>query len=151
MELMNNDELTEEQRKELSVELKQELSAKSTNIIAYVVDSESLLERIKQEEERLANLRKVGENKLAKFKEYVQENMKTLGIEKIQTELGTLTIAKNPMSIEVVDENLVPAEFKREKITTSVDKTAIKNHFLATGELIDGIKVVNDKTTLRIK
>ena len=151
MELMNNEELTEEQRNELSVELKKELSAKSTNIIAYIVDSESLLERIKLEEERLANLRKVGENKLARFKEYVQENMKTLGIEKIPTELGTMSINKNPMSVEILDERLVPNEFKKEKITTSIDKTAIKNHFLATGELIDGVKIVNDKTSLRIK
>ena len=41
-----------------------------------------------------------------KFKEYVKKNMETMGISKIQTELGTMNIAKNPISVEILDEDL---------------------------------------------
>lgn len=148
---MNNEEMTEEQIAELGTELAMELQTKSTNIIAYIVDSEGLLARIKAEEERLAELRKKGEAKLAKFKTYVQDNMKALNLEKISTELGNMSIAKNPMSIEIEDESAIPEEFKKVETKISIDKTKIKEHFKATGEIVAGTKVINDKTTLRIK
>lgn len=150
-ELMNNDELTEEQVQELGTELAGELQNKSSNIVGYIINSESLLEDIKVEEERLANLRKTGENKLAKFKEYVKGNMEALGLTKIQTKLGTLSVNKNPISIEVIDDEKIPSEFKKEKITISVDKTAIKNHFTTTGELVEGVKIIDNKTSLRVR
>lgn len=149
--LMNNDELTEEQVQELGVELAEELKNKSSNIIAYVIDSESLLERIKAEEKRLADMRKLGESKLEKFKKYVKENMETLEIQKIQTELGTLSIAKNPISVEIIEEDKLPTEFKQEVVTTKIDKKAIAQHFKDTGEIPEGCIIYTDKTSLRIK
>lgn len=153
VELMNNDEISDEEKLELGQEIAKELQNKSGNIIAYIVDSESLLVRIKEEENRLEALRKKGEQKLEKFKEYVQENMKALGLEdsSIKTEFGTMSIAKNPMSVEIEDEKAIPAEFIKTKVTTSIDKTAIKEHFKNTGEVVAGAKIITNKTTLRIK
>ena len=149
--LMNNDELTEEQVQEIGQELAIELKNKSSNIIAYMVDTESLLERIKAEEKRLADMRKVGEARLEKFKKYVKENMEALELQKIQTELGTLSIAKNPLSVEVIELNKVPQEFLKQEIKISADKTAIKEHFKETGEVPEGCIVYTDRTSLRIK
>lgn len=151
VDLMNNDELTEEQINELGTELAKELKTKSTNVIAYIVDSESMLERMKVEEKRIADMRKYGEAKIAKFKEYVKENMEALQISKLQTELGTLSIAKNPISVEVVSENEIPVEFKQEVLTTKIDKKAIAQHFKDTGEVPNGCVIYTDKTSLRIK
>ncbi len=106
---------------------------------------------MKEEEKRISDLRKGLENKLDKFKQYVKDNMDILGITKMDTELGTLSIAKNPMSIEIENEKEVPETFKQQIITTKIDKTAIKNYFKETGELIPGIKIIDDKTSLRIK
>ena len=148
---MNSEEITEDDKLELMNEIGKELANKGTNIIAYIVDSESLLLRVKAEEERLAKMRKIGESKLDKFKEYVKRNMETMGLTKLNTELGSMSICKHPMSVEIVDEAKIPDEFKKEKVTMNIDKTAIKNHFIETGELIEGVKIVNDKTSLRIK
>lgn len=76
--------------------------------------------------------------------------MEELGLEKIETELGVLTIAKNPASIDVYDENLITDEYKKEKITVSIDKTAIKNA-IKEGKEIQGARLIEDKTSLRIK
>lgn len=151
VEIMNNEELSEEQVQELGTELAMELKNKSSNIIAYVIDSESLLERIKAEEKRLADIRKIGEAKLEKFKKYVKENMEALELQKIQTELGTLSIAKNPISVDVIEEDKLPEEFKQEVVTVKFDKKAIAQHFKETGEVPAGCIIYTDKTSLRIK
>lgn len=77
--------------------------------------------------------------------------MERLNATEIPTALGSLKITKNPMSVEIENENEIPNEFKKEVITTKVDKTAIKNHFKETGEIIPGTIIVDDKTSLRIK
>lgn len=151
MDRAENGELTEEEYNKLGEELALELQNKSSNIIGYVRNSELLIEAMKSEEKRISDTRKMGEAKLDKFKQYVKENMEKLGLDKIPTELGILSIAKNPMSVEVEDENEIPKEFKNEKITISIDKIAIKNHFKETGEIVPGTRIIDDKTSLKIK
>ena len=91
------------------------------------------------------------ENKLEKFKEYVKECMEQNGFTKIETTLGTLSIAKNPISVEIYDEKQIPDEYKTKVVTVKVDKTAIKKALKETGEIIPGAKIIDNKTSLRIK
>ena len=153
MDKAQNGELTEEEYNKLGAEIIQELQNKSANIVGYIRNSESLLEAMKVEEQRLANLRKQGEAKLEKFNQYVIENMEKLGLVEIPTELGSLKITKNPMSVEIENENEIPNEFKKVEtiITTKIDKNAIKNHFKETGEIVVGTKIIDNKTSLKIK
>lgn len=151
MDKAENGELTEEEYNKLGEELALELQNKSSNIIGYVRNSELLIEAMKAEEKRISDLRKVAENKTERFKQYVKENMEKLGLEKIQTELGTLSIARNPISVEIENEEEIPDEFKNIIQTVKIDKTAIKKHFKETGEVITGVQIVDDKTSLRIK
>ena len=154
VELMNKaqeGELTEQEYNELGEELAKELQNKSSNIIGYIRNSELLIEAMKAEEKRIADIRKTGEAKLEKFKQYVLENMERLGLSKIQTELGALSVSKNPLSVEIENEDEVPNEFKTIVQTTKIDKTAIKNHFKETGEIVAGTRIIDDKTSLRIK
>ena len=149
--IMEMEEVPDEVKEKLTQELTLLLQQKSQNIIGYTRNIELTIEAMKTEEKRISEQRKALENKLEKFKEYVKNCMEQGGFTKVDTGLGTLTIAKNPMSVEVENENEVPAEFKQEVVTVKVDKTAIKNHFKETGEVLPGIKIVDDKTTLRIK
>ena len=151
MDKAQDGELTEEEYNELGNELAQELQNKSSNIIGYIKNRESLQEEMKVEEKRLAEIRKKGKKKLDKFYQYVKENMERLGLMEIPTELGKLKITKNPMSIEIENEDEIPSEFKKEVVTTQIDKAAIKNHFKDTGEIVPGIRIIDNKTSLRIK
>lgn len=144
-------ELTEEEYNELGQDLAIQLQEKGSNIIGYTKNIELTINAMKEEEKRISDGRKTLENKLEKFKQYVKENMERLGITKMDTELGTLSVAKNPLSVEIESEELIPVEFKLEVVTTKIDKTAIKNHFKATGEIVAGTKIVDDRTSLRIK
>ena len=138
MDKAQNGEITEEEYNELGFEIAQELQTKGANVIGYIRNTELLIEAMKAEEKRISDMRKAGEAKLEKFKQYVLENMERLSLSKIQTELGALSVSKNPMSVEIENEDEIPGEFKQEVVTTKIDKTAIKNHFKTTGEIIPG-------------
>ena len=127
------------------------MQEKSQNIIGYVRNMELTVDAMKTEEKRISEQRKGIENKIEKFKNYVKECMERNGFSKIDTGLGSLAIAKNPMSLEIENEDEIPIEFKQEIVTTKIDKTAIKKHFKETGEIIPGTIIVDDKTSLRIK
>jgi len=151
MEKVSEGEITEEEYNRLGEELAIELKNKSVNIIAYMRNQESFIEAVKTEEKRLKDMREKTENKMEKFKQYVKENMEKLDLKEVPTELGSLKIAKNPISIEILNEDEIPGDFKKEIIETKIDKTAIKDYFKETGEVVPGVKIVDDKTSLRVK
>ena len=149
--LMESEEITEEEKKKIEEELTVLLQQKSQNIIAYIRNNELTIKAMKEEEERLAKARKILENRDNKFKGYVKECMETNEIKKIETNLGSLTIAKSPISVEITNEEKIPKKFKQEVVTVKIDKKAITDNFKTTGELIDGVVIHTDNTNLRIK
>lgn len=149
--LMENEEITEEDKNKIKEELTILLQQKSQNVIGYVRNNELTIEAMKEEENRIASDRKVLENKLTKFKQYIKECMENNGITKITTSLGTLSIAKSPASVEIINEEAIPSEFKQEVVTVKIDKTKIKNNFKETGEIPDGVNIITTNTNLRIK
>lgn len=151
MDKVQDGTITEEEYNELGEELALELQKKSGNIAGYIQDRNALIDAIDVQIKRLQDYKKSEQNKIDKFKEYVKANMERLGIVKIETELGTLSVVKSPISIEVVDEEKIPDEYKDVVFTTKVNKKKIADNFKVTGELIDGVKIHSDNTTLRIK
>ena len=151
MDMAENGELTEEQYNALGEQLTLELQQKGSGIIGYTQNEEAFIEAVDFQIKRLQDLKKARQNKLEKFKQYVKENMDRLGITKMDTELGTLSIAKNPMSVEIENEEEVPNEFKTIITTTKIDKTKIKDNFKETGEIPEGVKINTENTRLQIK
>ena len=149
--LMESEEITEENKNKIKEELTMLLQQKSQNVIGYVRNNELTIEAMKEEEDRISSNRKALENKLTRFKQYVKECMENNGITKIETGLGTLSIAKSPASVEIINEEEIPNEFKQEIVTVKIDKTKIKNNFKETGEIPDGVNIVTTNTSLRIK
>ena len=145
------EDLTEVEYGQIQEELVEALQTKSINIIAYYQEQNTILNSIDEQIKRLQEYKRITKNKIDRYKEYVKTNMEVLGIDKIQNELGTLQIAKSPISIEIVDPEKVPPEYKQEVIEVKILKDKIKNNFKETGEIIDGVKVITDNTNLRIR
>ena len=149
--LMENEEISQEDKKKIEDELEILLQQKSQNIICYKKNIELTINAMKEEEKRIADNRKALENKMARFKDYVKQCMEKNGITKIETGLGTLSIAKSPASVEIINEDEGPTEFKQDVVTVKVDKTKIKNNFKETGEIPAGVNIITTNTNLRIK
>jgi hypothetical protein len=151
MDKVQDGEITEEEYNELGQELAVALQNKSIGIIGYIQNKEALIDAVDTQIKRLQELKKAESNSIDKFKQYVKENMEKLGIQKLETEIGKISITKNPLSVEIQNEDEIPADFKQEVVTTKIDKTAIKNYFKETGEIVPGTRIISDKTSLRIK
>lgn len=149
--IMEQEEITPELKEQLEKELTELLQQKSQNIIGYTKNIELTIEAMKTEERRISEQRKALENKLDNFKQYVKECMEQNGIKKIETGLGIISIAKNPISIEIENEEEVPDEFKTVITTTKIDKTKIKDNFKETGEIPVGVRINTENTRLQIK
>lgn len=151
LEIAMNDELTEEERSELQEAIRNELLEKSEGVIAFTKKVEGLIEAIKNEESRLHENRKNYERKLESFKEYVKNCMMEMQVSKIETPLGEMKIAKNPISVEITDATKIPMEYWKEKVDVSLDKKGMIEHFKTTGEIINGVKFCDNNFSLRIK
>lgn len=149
--LMAQEEMSEEDKNKVEEELTTLLQKKSNAVIAYSKNIEVTIKAMKEEESRISTNRKALENRLEQFKKYVKECMEGNGINKIETDLGTLSIAKSPISVEIVNDEEIPDEYKEVIFTTKVDKKKIADAFKSTGELVEGVEIHTDNTNLRIK
>lgn len=151
MALNDQDDLSDEEKQELGLQLCDALQNKSANIIAYYQNEMALLDGIDAEIKRLQEFKKATQNKVERYKDYVKSNMELLGIDKIETALGKISIAKSPISVEVVDVDKIPNQYKTIVSDIKIDKQKIKEDFKNTGEIVDGVNIITNNTNLRIK
>jgi hypothetical protein len=127
-----------------------DVKTKAGNIGLWLLNLNSLVVAMKAEEERFRARRKPVEALIERIKGYVKGCLETAQIDKIQLPAVTISIAKCPPSVEVLDEAKIPPEYIRVIQETQVDK---QNILIAwkNGKEVPGTALVTDKTTLRIK
>lgn len=150
MDKVQEGELTEEEYNQLGQELALELQNKSANIIGYAQNEEALIDAIDIQIKRLQEFKKAKQNSLDKFKTYVKDNMNKLGIKKVETELGILSVNNSPVSVEITNQDLIPAKYKKIIQEEKIDKVALKKD-LEAGNDIDGAQLSTGNTYLKIK
>jgi hypothetical protein len=127
-----------------------EIKHKAEAIAGLVRWYEGLADLRKAESKRMADSVKAFENKADWLRRYVLQNMQATGIERIDTARFTLAVKQNPPRVEVLEEMLVPEEFKRRHEVVDVDKRAILAYTKASGEIVPGTDVVRG-TRLEIR
>jgi len=77
---------------------------------------------------------------------------KLTGVDNVKGTLVTISLRKNPVSVNILNAEAIP-EIYRVVIPESwqPDKKAILTQFKNTGEIVDGVEIVNDKKHLEIK
>ena len=101
----------------------------------------------KAEEERISAKRKSNENKIKSLKIYMQQNMETMDIKKIKTDLFSFGIQKNRASVKILDETKLPEDYF--KITRTPIKADIEKA-LKEGLLTDAAELVQTES-IRIR
>lgn len=120
-------------------------------LVNMFLEEENEISNLKKQEMEISNKRKFKEKRLENYKTQLQDIFKENGIEKIQTEAGTISVRLNPISVVVDNIEEVPQEFIVEKVTKSVDKKKVADYFKETGEVIKGLTIQTDNTSLQIK
>ena len=159
-ELSQINEMLVEAQGEMSTEIEQRLDElkmtlveKATGIRKIVAMIEADSTARNAEIKRLQTISKIHENGLNRLKAYIKKNMEIADLKKIDTPIGTFSIAKNPSSVESIESalELTPEQYRVPiPATWTPDKKLIKSD-LEEGYEVPGWKLVSDKTNLRIK
>jgi Siphovirus Gp157 len=102
-----------------------EIEVKADQIARIMTELEAEANAIQTEAKRLAERSDKLMKNHANLKRYLLDNMIRTGKEKFKTQLFNFTVRNNAPSVQIVDESLIPADFKREVIETKIDKKAI--------------------------
>lgn len=97
---------------------------------------------------RLLELKQVHEKKISSADKQIDYLLKLFKIDKLKTEINELSYRKSE-AVVLVDETLIPTEFKKEKVSVSIDKTEIKKA-LKEGKEIPWA-VIETRQNLQIK
>lgn len=138
---------------EMLPELLQQFNDKANDLLRYTLNLSVDCEKIKEHCNVLTAKRKRIESKIDAIQLYILNGMQVNGIHSIKDKDGLFVakIAKNPPSVQVVDENAIPPEFVQVENVIKVDKKAILQHAKDTGEIVAGVEIVTDKQRLSIK
>ena len=151
-DLLDREELSEEEKNQLVQILSEKLQNSAQEIIEFFKTNDSHIESLKSEIKALQERQKKAEERGKYLKEFITDNMKKMGLQKIETTIGNMVIPNRvDISVNVVDLEKVPNEFKKEKTEVSVDKAAVKKYFKETGEIIDGIEIVRTPGKVQFK
>jgi len=126
------------------------IEVKAGNIAHIIKTLESEASFIKEEEKRLSARRKTRENTIANMKQYLQDTMTSLGMDKIKTPTRTISIQLNPPAVQIVDEDVIPGKFltlipEHYEVNKKLISAALK-----AGEDVKGAEL-NRGSSLRIR
>lgn len=122
---VQNMDLDPEVMKDTLDSIEDAIENKAENIAKLVRNLESDVSACKEEEDRLKTKRQATENKVKWLKTYLEDNMKLTGKTKFKSGMFNFSIQKNPASVNITDEKIIPGEFLIPQ-PPKVDKTSLK-------------------------
>lgn len=122
---VQNMDLDPEVMKDTLDSIEDAVENKAENIAKLIRNLESDVSAYKEEEDRLKTKRQSTENKVKWLKTYLEDNMKLTGKTKFKSGMFNFSIQKNPASVNITDERIIPDKFLIQQ-PPKVDKTSLK-------------------------
>lgn len=97
-------------------------------------------EALKAEADRLTARKRAAERVVDELKNRLKDSMTAVGATKLTTSIGAWTIQKNPPSVKIIDEELIPTRFKVPQ-PDKIDKASIIGWYKNTGEIPQGTDI----------
>ena len=121
-----------------------EFKLKSANVAKYIRNLEHLAFGIKEIESSQKDRRISLEKKIARLKDYLRINFEKTNTEKIESDDIVIAMYKNPVKVNIIDEEKIPEKFFQIKETKLLNKDKIKES-LRNGENIPGCELIQEK------
>lgn len=139
----NGGELTPELEEALLI-TEENLSQKAEGYCKAIAIYNGQAATLDEEIKRLTAKKKVAENAVTRMKDSLKATMQVLKLDKINA--GTFTIStRKSKSLEVLDEALIPEDYKETVTTIKVNKNAIKDA-IKNGAEIEGVELKENKS-----
>lgn len=117
--------------------IQDDIAVKGENYARMMKQLEADAQAYKTESQRLAKLQRNAERSVDGLKSRILDTMQRMDVGEIRTGIGRWKTQLNPWSCNVVDEALVPAEYRKPQ-PNKIDRKALTDNFKATGEIIPG-------------
>ena len=117
---------------------------KAVNVAKYLQYVKQQQEIVKAEIDRLAKKSKQMQSQYDNLHDLLLFQMQNFGKTEIKDPILSIKVRDNPFSVFIQDESVIPEQYKKEKITVIVDKTAIRNA-IKNGEHIDGADLISSQ------
>ena len=128
-------------------EVGDDIEEKAQNYAVIMKNLEAEAAALEKEEKRLAARKSSLKNRNKILKDYLENSMKSIGKTKFKTNLFSFNIGKNPSSVNIDDENLIPDQYI--VYTKSVAKRAMLDD-IKKGVIIPGVSLKQTES-LKIK
>lgn len=120
--------------------VKDSMNEKGIAVASYIKNIQAEKKAIAEAKEEMA-LRESRLNKRIDYlTQYLQSNMERCGINEIKSPWFVIKLKKCPLSVNVINENLITNNYKNTKEITTIDKLKIKVDLLA-GAIIPGVEL----------
>ncbi|WP_160684402.1 siphovirus Gp157 family protein [Clostridium sp. C2-6-12] len=119
-------------------EVGEDIEEKAQNYAVIMKNLEAEADALEKEEKRLAARKSSLKNRNKILKDNLENSMKAIGKTKFKTNLFSFNICKNPSSVNIDDENLIPDQYI--VYTKSVAKKAILDD-IKQGVIIPGVSL----------
>ena len=110
---------------------------------------QSDIESIENEIKELMDKKRRKNNKIEQLKQLIANDFAINEIKKFETPIFKFTKVKNPASVVILDENLIPDDYKKIEQVVKIDKKSIKED-IEDGIKVEGAKIENTES-IRIK
>lgn len=127
-----------------------EISNKGKGIIQVIRSSESDVDAIKAEIDRLTKIKRIKENNIKRLREYTKSCMEQMDLKKLETPIGNITVRKGASTLKIDDESKLPDKYIEVIQTYKVNKDLLKSD-LKSGLVVEGAYMTEPGTTLMIK
>lgn len=125
---------------ELLDELTGDIDVKVTNIALVVKHLQAEEAAIAEEVKRLQEKKAIRVSKIDRLKKYMLEGMQLSGIEKTTDVRATVRIQKNPPSVHITDESMIPDQYYVE-VSPRLDKKSVLDA-MKDGDEVPGAEMV---------
>lgn len=123
---------------------------KLEGMLQFIKNEHAYSDALREEEKRLAERRKVADNRVSNLKDYIAACMEKGGMKKVRAGLQEVSTRKAVNSVVVSDAELLPAELVDYRTETLPLKAEIKKR-LEAGETIPGANLKTGRPSLIIK
>ncbi len=148
--LLAGGEITDEIERRLD-EANLAIRDKAEGIGKWMLNLDGDVEAIDKEIARLTARKKTRVNLQARLMEYLKAAMDHAEIHKLDCGTFSITIQKNPASVEITDGEKIPTKYLTIiPQTTKVNKVEVLKD-LKKGDEVVGARLINDKTHLRLR
>ena len=119
-------------------EVGQELDKKCIAVASYIKNIDAERKAIEEAKRAMASREAAMDKVVTNLTNYLQTNMERTGKTEVSCPYFAIKIKKCPVSVDVLDEEAIPSEYKKRKEVVSVDKMKLKEE-LSNGIVIPGV------------